>query len=212
MLLWNGFDPRELQEWFQDLGPWAPVLFAVLGIAAMTVLIPKTLVSITAGALFGTGVGSALMLLVAIMAAALNYSIGRWWLHDSITRRLSRPQSEATTDSFTWLQAVAGVAADAGFQFHLLIRLLPIPTTLISYTMGATGSKKRPFFLAAAVAVIPQMLWVHGGTAASMIDEPSGSRLRWLSIFVSIFAAVAISLIVPKQAMKRVQAMKQSQQ
>jgi uncharacterized membrane protein YdjX (TVP38/TMEM64 family) len=74
--------------------------------------------------------------------------------------------------------------------------------------MGASGGRLRPFLLAAAVAVIPQTLWVHGGTATMLIDDPSPSGLRWTSVIVSVLAAIAISIIIPRMALKRVEAMK----
>ena len=202
MLIYCGLDIRGLHAWLGRAGPWAPIAFALAGVLSMTAFVPKTIVSISAGALFGTPLGSLLMLVVAVSAAALNYSIARWWLFDSIGRRLHDTKQQHGT---RWLRAVRNVAADAGFQFHLVVRLTPIPTTLISYTMGANGSRVRPFLLAAAVAVIPQMLWVHGGTAATMIDDPNVPGLRWVGVVVSVLAAVAIGVIVPREASKRLQ-------
>ena len=201
LLIYLDLDVRDLQAWLGQAGPWAPIAFVLAGVLLMTVLVPKTVVSIAAGALLGTSVGSLAMLIIAVSAAALNYSIARWWLFESISRKISETEQYGGA---AWMRAVRDLAADAGFRFHLLVRLAPIPTTLISYTMGASGSKLRPFLLAAAVAVIPQILWVHGGTAATMIDDPNVSGLRWVSIVVSVLAAIAISVMVPHEAMKRV--------
>lgn len=201
LLMYHGLDVRDLQTWLVQKGPWAPFAFVVVGILSLSILVPKTVVSITAGALFGTLVGSLTMLVIAVSAAALNYSIARWWLFDSICRKLNGIDQGGR---YAWLRAVRDLATDAGFRFHLLVRLAPIPTTLISYAMGASGGKLRPFLLAAAVAVIPQMLWVHGGTAATMIDDARVSGLRWISVVVSVLAAIAIGIIVPHEAMKRV--------
>lgn len=201
LLIYFGLDIRDLQTWIGQAGPWATIVFVVAGVLSMTVLVPKTAVSITAGALFGLWIGSLAMLVIAVSAAAFNYSIARWWLFDSISRKLGETEKRGGA---RWMRATRDLAAEGGFRFHLLVRLAPIPTTLISYTMGASGSKLRPFLLAAAVAVIPQMLWVYGGTAATLIDEPSVSGLRWVSIVVSVFAAIAIGFLVPREAMKRV--------
>lgn len=213
VLIACGFDPRDLQHWLQQRGAMAPVFFIGVGIIAMTVLVPKTLVSITAGALFGTLTGSLLMLVIAVAAAATNHAIGRWWLHDSICRRLNdseggagnEPTFDQPRSTMDWLHAIADLAGEAGFRLHLLIRLMPIPTTLISYVMGAMGSKRSPFLLAAAVAVLPQTLWVHAGTAATMMDDSSTSQLRWVGIMVSILAAIAVGVIIPKAAIKRIE-------
>lgn len=199
------FDGQLLQDWFGDAGPWAQTAFILTGIAMISVLVPKTIVSITAGALFGTALGSALMLIIAVLAAALNYSIGHWWLRESIDERIALGGSH---NRIIWARAIRDTAREAGFGFHFLMRLSPLPTTVISYAMGASGSRLCPFLLAAAVAVIPQMLWVHSGTAVSLLNEPDPSALRWASIGVSVTAAIIISSIVPRVAARRVQSMR----
>jgi uncharacterized membrane protein YdjX (TVP38/TMEM64 family) len=208
MLLFLGINTSDCRLWLDRAGAWAPLVFILLGISLMSALVPKTAVSVTAGALFGTLLGSCLMLIIAVVAAALNYAIGRWWLHQSINRKLLLASER---DHVPWVLAVRDVARTAGFRFHFLIRLAPIPTTLISYAMGASGSRIRPFLLAAAVAVIPQSLWVHGGTAAMLIDDPSPNGLGWTSVIVSVLAAIAISIIVPRMAMTRIESMKNMQ-
>lgn len=205
-----GFDVEAVEVWLKSTGPdrvglGAPVLFVMAGVVLMSVLVPKTIVSITAGALFGTLPGTALMLVIAVSAAIVNYSIGRWWLYDSIERRIRGGNDDRRT---TLLGIIRSMAADGGFGFHFLVRLAPVPTMLISYSMGACGSRLRPFLMAAAVAVIPQALWVHSGTAASLIDAPSPSGLRWMGVAFSLAGAVAISVLLPRIAMKRLEEMK----
>ena len=86
---------------------------------------------------------------------------------------------EQTSTQKTWLQVMHDLATDAGFAFHLMVRLTPLPTTLISYTMGANGSHLKPFIAAAAVAVAPQLFWVQSGSAAVMLAEGSTSIVHW---------------------------------
>jgi uncharacterized membrane protein YdjX (TVP38/TMEM64 family) len=205
-LLLSDFDTGDLQNWLHRAGPWAPTAFIFAGITLMSVLVPKTVVSIAAGAFFGTSLGVLLMLIVAVMAAALNYAIGRWWLHDSIDQKLNTISSR---DRDLWARAVRDTARDAGFGFHFLMRLTPLPTTLISYGMGASGSRLRPFLIAAAVAVIPQALWVHSGTAAALWSQPDASALQWSSVVVSVTAAIAISVVVPRVAIRRIESTRQ---
>lgn len=205
-LLASDLDTGDLQDWLRWAGPWAPAAFIFAGVALMSILVPKTVVSIAAGALFGTSLGVALMLIVAVAAALLNYAIGRWWLHGAIDQKLC---AAAQRDDAEWVRAVRDTARDAEFGFHFLMRLSPLPTTLISYAMGASGSRLQPFLLAAAVAVIPQSLWVHSGTAASMLTGQNASALQWASIVVACTAAVAISIVVPRVAIRRIESTRQ---
>lgn len=171
----------------------------------MSAVMPKTAVSITAGALFGTTLGSGLMVVIAVIAAWLNYVIGRWWLSGSVERRLQDDTSTAGDDRRKWMLALAEVAGGAGFGLHLLIRLSPVPTMVISYCMGAVGARRLPYLLAAAAAIVPQILWVHGGATATAIHGPDTSALRWISGGLSIAVAVFVTIILPREAMKRLE-------
>lgn len=202
VLALRGYEFSDLQSWLESKGPWAPLAFIFLGFVSMTILVPKTLVSITAGALFGTINGGLLMFFIAILAATVNYGIGRWWLYESINRRFDHPSQQSDQ---SWSRAVRDLAADAGFGFHFLARLLPVPAAMISYLMGASGSRLGPFLCAAALGVFPQMVWVHSGTAITMIDDPSTTGLRWLGVAISVFAGIAIAVIVPREAMRRIE-------
>ncbi|WP_222435900.1 TVP38/TMEM64 family protein [Rubripirellula tenax] len=199
-LVASGLDAARLQSMLSEHSQAAPIGFVIISILLMSVMVPKTVVSVTAGALFGTSLGSGLMLVVAVVAAALNYSIGRWWLADSIESRIRRQDQTPTGEILRTAQSMAG---DAGFGFHLMIRLAPIPTMMISYLMGACGGRFAPFLAATAVAVIPQSLWVHSGTIATAIDDPQAGGLRWMGIALSVIGAIAISVAVPREAMKR---------
>ena len=201
--LWLKADTSRLQTWLDSAGPWAPVAFVSISVVLMSILLPKTAVSVTAGALFGTTLGSSLMVVVGVAAAALNYAIGHWWLGDVIRRRLRQPSHHDSPDQQTWMHAVVELTSEAGFGLHLLIRLSPVPTMVISYVMGAVGARWLPYLAAAAVAIIPQILWVHGGATATMIHNSETSALRWISGGLSIVMAIAVTVIVPREAMRR---------
>ena len=203
-LLLGGFRFSDLREGLDPFGNWTPLIFMVCGVIAMTVLIPKTVVSVTAGAMFGTLLGGLLLLCIAVIAAMVNYSIARWWLHDAICRKLDR---DAEIGSRRWMMAIRDLAAVSGFRFHLMVRLTPIPTTLISYTMGASGSRLGPFLLAAAVAVLPQLLWVHSGASAMVLADGSASAIHWVSVMISVAAAIITSVLVPRMALQKINSM-----
>ncbi|NND97910.1 MAG: VTT domain-containing protein [Pirellulaceae bacterium] len=199
LLIASGVDLRSLQSWLKQAGPGAPILFVLLGITLMSVLLPKTMVSISAGALFGFALGSVLMVVIAFFAALLNYAIGRWWLADSIQRQFA-----GDTAPPGWARAVRDLAAEAGLGFHLLIRCVPIPSMVISYSMGAASARLVPFLVAATLGVIPQLLWVHGGSLASLAPESAADPRHWAGPVVSIIAAIAFGYIVPREAVRRI--------
>ncbi|MAI72123.1 MAG: hypothetical protein CMM01_14600 [Rhodopirellula sp.] len=205
-LLMSGFEFSDLRNELARDGEWTPVLFMLCGVAAMTVLVPKTAVSLSAGAIFGTLTGGTLMLFIAVIAASLNYCIARWWLHEAICTKLARERQNRSSNR---LRAIHNLAADAGFLFHLMVRLTPIPTTLISYTMGASGSRLGPFLSAAAVAVGPQLLWVQSGASAAIIADGSASTTHWVAVIASVVAAILTSILVPKMALQQIKLVKE---
>ncbi len=205
VLVMSGWNVSDFRQWLNAAGSWAPLVFVFTAVAAMTLMVPKTAVSVTAGVLFGTALGSFLLLIVAVMAAALNYAIGRWWLYESIELKLA---AAGQSNRSLLLRAVRDMASEAGLRFHLLVRLAPVPTTMISYAMGASGSRIGPFLLAAAITVIPQTLWVHGGTAVTLIGQPHSAPLQWIGPIISILAAITISVLIPPLALQRVEALR----
>lgn len=197
-LLMSGFEMASVRTWLESTGVWAPILFVFLAIASMSMVLPKTAVSISAGFLFGTQTGFAIMLLVATIAAALNFAIGHWWLHDSILRRSEQDERNPT------LKAIRSVGKEAGFGFHFLVRLAPVPTMVISYTMGAIGAKKTPFLAAAMAGAIPQVLWVHCGSVMRTLGDSAQSSARLISGVVALVAGVLIAVIVPRMVVARI--------
>jgi uncharacterized membrane protein YdjX (TVP38/TMEM64 family) len=211
VLVHSQSDMAGLRTWLDSSGPLAPILFISIGILLMSAFVPKTVMSIMAGALFGTGLGSGLMLVVAVVAALVNYHIGRWWMKrpdpqmsDQQTADPAGPESQSLSKQDLVVQSISRMAAEAGFGAHLLVRLLPVPTTVISYGMGAAQARLRPYLIAAAVAVIPQTLWVHSGTAATLVGETSTTTAQWVSIAMAIVGGLLIAVIIPQRVLRQI--------
>ena len=204
-LLFSGFTTTQAQAWIAGLGHVGMIAFAGTSVVLMSLFMPKTAISISAGVLFGFPVGAILMTGIAITAALLNYTLGRWWLHDSIHAFLR--QRAATNRAIGWLYAVRDVIGDAGFAMHLLARLAPIPTTIISYTCGASAARIGPFLGAATVGVVPQWLWVYSAAGAGKLGQnPDHDTASYLSVAFSVTIALAISILIPQAARKKMDA------
>ncbi|MFG0266305.1 MAG: VTT domain-containing protein [Rhodopirellula sp. JB055] len=184
----------------RDAGPAA---FVILGTLAMCLFVPKTFVSLAAGSVFGLMVGGPTLAVTAVVSAWVNYHLGRWSLgHSSI-------DIEEEASDASWRETLRIIrlgARDANLGMHLLVRLSPIPTTIISYSMGAAGARLVPYLAAALLAAGPQLLWVHCGAVASEAmssvaeSGAAGSDLtRWLGLATSVVAAVLLSVLVPRR-------------
>ena len=60
-----------------QLGPWGPILFALLYIGAAVIMAPAFLLSVAAGALFGVWRGSLLVFISATLGAMAAYGVAR---------------------------------------------------------------------------------------------------------------------------------------
>ncbi|OYP38184.1 VTT domain-containing protein [Rhodopirellula sp. MGV] len=213
-----GWTPESVVNSLQDLGlshrpEFAVPVFIVLGTLCMAMMIPKTLVSLTAGALFPLPTACLVLVLTAVTAAIVNYHLARWcW---PIRRQIGNAENDAAAAlengpaaDAALPEILAHMARGAGYYLHLLIRLSPIPTTIISYTMGAVGAKRTPYIVAAFLAAFPQLLYVYASNAAvnSHADgrSQSASDLQQYSSWGTLCVAIVVSIILPRIALTQI--------
>lgn len=188
--------------WLAEFGNAGPIGFIVIGTGLMSLFVPKTIVSIAAGGIFGMPDGFWILSLTAVVSAMINYQIGKWSLQ-GITRSIN----DGDTKIRRSLGRLASTAESGGVGFHLMVRLLPIPTTVISYSMGASDARQRPYLLAALLASVPQWLWVYCG---AMATDPTQTNAKWIGVLVSAGAAIAFSYWLSRHAQKMSEARKVS--
>ncbi|KLU04530.1 putative DedA family protein [Rhodopirellula islandica] len=213
----SGVGTELASEWLAMGREAGPVAFVMLGTLAMCLFVPKTFVSIAAGSVFGLMVGGSTLAATAVVSAWVNYHLGKWSLGGGSDGSESKndgssPGSTLEVESeASWregLRVIGSTARDANLGMHLLVRLSPIPTTIISYSMGAAGARQVPYLAAALLAAGPQLLWVHCGAMAtetmSSVAESGvagvadSSLTRWLGLATSVVAAVLLSVWVPR--------------
>lgn len=136
---------EELRALVDRAGWWGPLGF-VLGYAALTLApIPKSVLSIAAGVLFGFLPG-----LLLVYGAALLGATGAFWLG----RLLGRDAVEKFTG--TRVERVDAVLSERGFLAVVGVRLVPVlPFTAINYSAGLTALGWWPYFLGTMVGILP---------------------------------------------------------
>ncbi len=194
---WPDIDIASYQARLHATQEWAPLVFVVIATFLMSVCVPKTAISFSAGAIFGLPLGLLLVMIVATIAAATNYAIGYFLIGKKRWR--SRPRADS------WMSAVVIATANAGWTWHALVRLSPIPTMLISYSMGAIGARFSPYMLAAFLATFPQLLWVHSGMQASLVATDQPSSPTYLGLVVSLLVAVIATTLISQEAKRQLQ-------
>jgi uncharacterized membrane protein YdjX (TVP38/TMEM64 family) len=185
------------------LGPWGPILFALLYIAAAVTMAPAFVLTVAAGALFGVWKGSLLVFVSATIGACASYVVAH---------RLAR------TRFFSWLlrdrrvSVVRRAVAGEGAWVQFLLRLSPIvPYVLLNYALGLSHVRFRDF-LVALVGMIPAIVMyayygkVVGDVAklAAGVAPPHG-REYYVLLVVGVVATVLASMAITRAARRAIE-------
>ncbi|MEV0641430.1 TVP38/TMEM64 family protein [Streptomyces sp. NPDC050619] len=157
-LLANGWPP-------QVGGAMAALVFAVAYGLCTVAFVPRPLLNLAAGALFGSqfGIGSAIA--GTVLGAGIAFGLGRMLGQDAL-RPLLRGR---------WLKAADGQLSRHGFRSMLAARLFPgVPFWAANYCAAVSRMGYIPFLLATALGSIPNTAaYVVAGARASTPTSPA---------------------------------------
>ncbi|MBF0628478.1 MAG: VTT domain-containing protein [Magnetococcales bacterium] len=157
-------DATRLEMWVRDWGWMGKPAFVGIYALATLLFLPGSLLTLTAGALFGPWLGGLLSLLGATLGASLSFLIARHlagaWVTEKAGEKLTR--------------LLNGVDAE-GWRFVAFTRLVPIfPFNLLNYALGLTRIRFLPYALTSLICMIPGGMayaWLgHAGRAATTGD------------------------------------------
>jgi uncharacterized membrane protein YdjX (TVP38/TMEM64 family) len=161
------FEPQRLltQGWPPQLGGAAAALVFALTYGLCTVaFVPRPLLNLAAGALFGSQLGLGTALAGTVLGAGLAFGLGRVLGQDAL-RPLLRGR---------WLQAADGQLSRHGFRSMLAARLFPgVPFWAANYCAAVSRMGWLPFLLATALGSIPNTAaYAVAGARASSPTSP----------------------------------------
>jgi uncharacterized membrane protein YdjX (TVP38/TMEM64 family) len=126
----------------------AAVTIAVIGGLLLSVMVPRTAITLACGALLGATTGAAAALAAAVLAAIATYYAGRW---------AGRGALKAKAGSR--LARLDGWLDKRGLSAVLLVRLLPLaPYGLVGYAYGTTSVCRKRYLLGTTLAAIPSTI------------------------------------------------------
>lgn len=142
----SGLRPERVAEWMRSIADlwWAPLAFVLLYTAFNLALVPATILTLTAGVVWGWLEGGAWVLLASTIGSAAPYFLARRGsgpVVDAMKRRAARLANALYREGLTTL---------------LLLRLVPVvPYNLLNYAAGLAGVRPRDYLLATFVGTIP---------------------------------------------------------
>lgn len=163
--------------------PGLPVGTAVLLFAAAygvctAALVPRPLLNLAAGAVFGSQFGLVAAVGGTVLGGAISFGLGRILGQEAL-----RPFLRGR-----WLQAADGQLSRHGFRSILAVRIFPgMPFVVANYCAAVSRCGWVPFLLATAIGVVPNTAaYVIAGASASSPGSPA---------FLVSFGFIVVSLV-----------------
>ncbi|MCX4802940.1 TVP38/TMEM64 family protein [Streptomyces sp. NBC_01214] len=150
--------------------PGLPVGTAVLLFAAAygvctAAFVPRPLLNLAAGAVFGTQFGLVAAVGGTVLGGAISFGLGRIMGQEAL-----RPFLRGR-----WLQAADGQLSQHGFRSMLAVRIFPgLPFQVANYCAAVSRCGWGPFLLATAIGVVPNTAaYVVAGASAASPGSPA---------------------------------------
>lgn len=156
------------------------MLFSVIYISAIALSLPvATALTVLSGFLFGTILGTFIVVVSATVGAAIIFLLARYIFRDYFAKKIGDRISVVNRE-----------LTEHGFRDVLLLRLTPIvPFSFINIATALTSVRLRQYVLATAVGIVPfTFVYVQAGTRLAEIQS--------LSDIVSLQTVVVVSLVV----------------
>ncbi|MFH9812827.1 TVP38/TMEM64 family protein [Streptomyces olivaceus] len=162
------FQPQELltDGWPPQLGGAAAAIAYAVAYGVCTVaFVPRPLLNLAAGALFGSQLGLAAALAGTVLGAGISFCLGR-----ALGQEALRPLLRGK-----WLKAADGQLSRHGFRSMLAVRLFPgVPFAAANYCAAVSRMGLLPFLLATGLGSIPNTAaYVVAGARASTPTSPA---------------------------------------
>ncbi|NEW31997.1 TVP38/TMEM64 family protein [Nocardia cyriacigeorgica] len=170
--------PEQIQDWADSVGPVFPLLF-LAGYALVAVApVPRTVLTVSCGVLFGAGLGSTVALTATTVAAALALLLVRALDRDRVAARLTHPSVRAIDER---LERRGWLAVGS-------LRLIAIaPFSVVNYCCGLSSIRFWPYLIATVIGSLP-------GTVATVIlaDALTGGSHPAMVVISGVCLAIGV--------------------
>lgn len=180
------FDVQLLEQWVEQAGLLAPLIFMLFYAAATVLFLPGSILTLAGGALFGPFFGVLYNLTGACIGAGLSFLIARYLASDYVSERSGGKLK----------QLINGVESE-GWRFVAFVRLVPLfPFNLLNYALGLTKIRFVEYFFATAIFMLPGAIaYTYLGFAGR--EAVSGGENLINTILIAI-ALLAVAMFLPR--------------
>ena len=176
----------ELRDWIGSLGPLGPFVYVGLYVIAVVAAIPGAAITLVAGALFGSVLGTVVVSVASVTGATLAFLISRYFARQVVADWLSRSEKFSKLDSMTERYGAIMVA---------ITRLVPLfPFNLLNYGFGLTRVRLSTYVFWSWLCMLPgTVLYVAGGDA--LTTALAEGRVPW-GLVALVVGVLALTLVL----------------
>jgi uncharacterized membrane protein YdjX (TVP38/TMEM64 family) len=187
-----------IAAWIDGLGAAGPLAFVAVYALATAAFVPGSILTLTAGAIFGLGRGTLYTMIAATCGASLAFLVSRYAVRALVERSL------ATHPRFA---AVDRAIAREGRRIVFLLRLSPLfPFNLLNYALGVTSVRFRDYVVACAGMLPGTLLYVYYGKLAGDVARAAGGLTPergagyYALLVLGLLATIAVTAYVTRLA------------
>ncbi len=191
------FDPLALTALIGG-NPVAPLAFIAMHIAGSLCFVPRTLLALGAGLVFGMWWGIVWAALGSLAGAVAGFLVARYLRSGFIDRAMSARSAG--------LAALLNRAERGGWRMVAVVRLVPIiPHSLTNYALGLTGLRLGAYAVGSLLGQLPMTIAYADLGAAGGQVLLGGVDWRYQVLWPSLIglAALLLSLLIPVMARRR---------
>ena len=162
------FTREYIEQLLERLGSWAPAGFISVYAVATILGVPGTILTVLGGIIFGSYLGTLLIVIGATLGASGAFFVSRFLARDFILEKFG---------SASWFKKLDEGIESRGLYFILFIRLVPVfPFNGINFASGLTNIKFRDYFIATAIGIIPAS-FVFANAASKAASAATGGEI-----------------------------------
>jgi uncharacterized membrane protein YdjX (TVP38/TMEM64 family) len=176
-------DPRLVRDWLA-LGPFSPLIFVLLQVAASLLFVPRTVLGIAAGLLFGFVWGAVWALVGAMAGAAAGFALVRWFGIGGVL------------DVSPGVGRLVQRAEHGGWRAVAIVRLTPVPHSVGNTLLAMTRLKWRDYLLGSFAGMLPMTL-VQADVGASGGAILSGTA-QWMGACLALAAGIVATFLLKR--------------
>jgi uncharacterized membrane protein YdjX (TVP38/TMEM64 family) len=188
----------EFAAWVESLGVWGPIVFVAGYVLATVAFVPGSLLTLGAGAIFGLGQGTALVLIAATLGASAAFLVSRYLARSVVERRLAGNPRFAAIDR---------AVGREGRKIVLLLRLSPVfPFNLLNYALGLTRVRFGDYVIASLGMLPGTLLYVYYGKVIGDVARLAGGGAvpkgwaYYTVLALGLAATIAVTTVVTRIA------------